>query len=207
MVSKANGCWPVIVVAGVLAFGSTSVLAAENTTARTATESASSKSSHHVRHHAHHGAGSRTEKHATKTATPDQKKADAADSGGKVQDDAGLPTRVADARAEVRVADASPQASDALFAGAQSAPAPNAPAAQSAEDGAPVVASDELNDVDRAAAPDKPTGKILRPAPPTPHLANATSEDTWSQTSLIGKVFIVLGGCLTIVSAARMFIA
>ena len=36
----------------------------------------------------------------------------------------------------------------------------------------------------------------------------AAPDDTlWSQTSLIGKIFIAFGGLLTVASAARMFIA
>ncbi len=80
--------------------------------------------------------------------------------------------------------------------------------AQAIDDDSQVVASDQLNELDRAAATDqKPTSKILRPMSQTTHVANAGSEDAWSQTSLIGKIFIGFGGLLTLASAARMFIA
>jgi len=225
MLSKANGCWPVAVVVGMLAFASTSasalacdsapcgrIVVAENTASRTAAEPAATKPSHHAKHHAHHS--SHSEKHAAKPPAPDQK-ADAADRKINGKDDAALPATVADAQAQMTGTDAGALANGATPPVALSAAAPNTATAQSpATDASPsqgsdttVVAAAQLNDVDATAAPDKPTGKILHPVPETPHLANAGSEDAWSQTSLLGKVFIVLGGCLTLASAARMFIA
>jgi hypothetical protein len=81
---------------------------------------------------------------------------------------------------------------------------------------ADVVPADELNDVDRAMADNKPAAPTLAlasidaPASATDATTgqSVTSEDsTWNQTSLIGKVFIAFGGLLTLASAARMFIA
>ncbi|MDB5577176.1 MAG: hypothetical protein JWR80_2352 [Bradyrhizobium sp.] len=83
---------------------------------------------------------------------------------------------------------------------------------------AEVVASDQLNDLDRALQQAKPE---TRPAAPTMTLASvetpatlaapltaASKEDsTWDQTSLIGKIFIAFGALLTMASAARMFMA
>ena len=37
--------------------------------------------------------------------------------------------------------------------------------------------------------------------------AVSTDDSAWSQTSLIGKIFIAFGGLLTLASAARMFMA
>jgi hypothetical protein len=37
--------------------------------------------------------------------------------------------------------------------------------------------------------------------------AVSSSDSTWDQTSLIGKIFIAFGGLLTLASAARMFMA
>lgn len=209
MVSLANGYWPVVVVAGVLAFANVSAVAAENSTSGSATEAAAATSGHHARHHAHHGSGKRSEKHVVRSVAPERRKPAAADRADKAADDVGLPVRVANARAEVADADIGAPAG---VPSAQAAPAPAAPAPSPAADAAPapdaaVVAADEGIAVERSAAPDKPSGKILRPVPSTPYLSNAASEDTWSQTSLIGKVFIVLGGCLTLASAARMFVA
>lgn len=216
MVKKANGCWPALVVAGMLALGSAPALAAENTASRTV---GAAKSTHHARHSAHRTSASRSEKPAAKTADPKTAaptKTDAADSAdANRQDNAAVPATVANAQAQMTVADTSAPASNTGSGGVQPPPAPapvtsQAPAAEAtpgADVNAPVVAADQLNDVDRAAAPEKPTGKILHPISQTPHLTNASTEDTWGQTSLIGKVFIVLGGCLTLASAARMFIA
>ncbi len=80
--------------------------------------------------------------------------------------------------------------------------------AQPIDDDSQVIASDQLNELDRAAATDqKPASKILRPVSQTTRVASTGSEDAWSQTSLIGKIFIGFGGLLTLASAARMFIA
>ena len=85
-----------------------------------------------------------------------------------------------------------------------------APQTSEAIDGK-VVASDQLNDTDRA----------LREAPPSPPVAVASNDapaqrtfamagndhSLWDETSLIGKVFIAFGTLLTVASAARMFMA
>jgi len=207
-----------------LALGTAPALAAENTTTRTAADAAT-KSVRHVRHHAHQTSTSRSEKPAAKSSAKstdrptdkptEQRKADAADRAGNARDDAALPATVANAQAQMNEANAGAPANSAGSGDVQNPSAPGAATAQGAasavspgtDANTPVATSDQLNDVDRAAAPEKPTGKILRPVPQSPHLANATAEDTWSQTSLVGKVFIVLGGCLTLASAARMFIA
>lgn len=93
-------------------------------------------------------------------------------------------------------------------------------------DGVQIAASDQLNDVDRAltaesapalvstaaapvAAEPVPTNKIVKAVPSgeTPTVKKASDNDPWSQSSLIGKFFIALGGLLTLASAARIFIA
>jgi hypothetical protein len=70
-----------------------------------------------------------------------------------------------------------------------------------------VVAEDQLNDVDRslreASPPPAPSAN-----PPPAHPASASHESSiWSETSLIGKIFIALGALLTMASAARLFMA
>jgi hypothetical protein len=105
-------------------------------------------------------------------------------------------------------ADAEAELSDTVAnANAQmTAAAPDTASADRAVAEAQLVASDQLNDLDRAAQPyatppstvGQSTGIIAALAP---------HDDTlWSQTSLIGKIFIALGGMLTAASAARMFI-
>jgi hypothetical protein len=82
-----------------------------------------------------------------------------------------------------------------------------------------VVASDQLNDVDRALQQSSQTAEATPPAAPAvavapvkaapaaPALASSGESSTWDQTSLIGKIFIGFGALLTMASAARMFMA
>jgi hypothetical protein len=83
---------------------------------------------------------------------------------------------------------------------------------------AQVVASDQLNDVDRALQQNPTTQQqppstqtvamaAAKAAPATPALASGSDSSTWDQTSLIGKIFIAFGALLTMASAARMFMA
>jgi hypothetical protein len=75
-----------------------------------------------------------------------------------------------------------------------------------------MVTSDQLSDVDRALAGGAaratvgvaPTARhIVRVAP----IIVASPSDAWDQTSMIGKIFVAIGACLTLASAARMFMA
>jgi hypothetical protein len=89
-------------------------------------------------------------------------------------------------------------------------PAPGAGAA--AEDSAQteqVVAADQLNELDRAAEQQPPLtlAKATIDTPSAAPSATADNSKPWEQTSMIGKVFIALGGLLTLASAARMFMA
>jgi hypothetical protein len=107
--------------------------------------------------------------------------------------EAPLPDTVANANAQMSAA---APASD-------SAPAPR----QTAPEEAQLVASDQLNDLDLAAAaeaaPEQTIGQSTAAV-----TAMASPDDTlWRQTSLIGKIFIAFGGLLTVASAARMFVA
>lgn len=78
-----------------------------------------------------------------------------------------------------------------------------------------VVASDQLNDVDRAlqvGSPETPSTQTVAMAPAKPAsdgAAQAASNEstTLDKTSLIGKIFIAFGALLTMASAARMFMA
>jgi hypothetical protein len=102
------------------------------------------------------------------------------------------------------------------------------PAGAQAETDGQVVASDQLNDLDRAlqqsqsqgstsTAPStqpqaQPVAQALAMAPvkaasAAPASANSNESSTWDQTSLIGKIFIAFGALLTMASAARMFMA
>jgi hypothetical protein len=74
-----------------------------------------------------------------------------------------------------------------------------------------VVASDQLNDVDRALRETPPSPQVTVASNDTPAqraIAMAGNDHSlWDETSLIGKLFIAFGTLLTIGSAARMFIA
>ncbi|MFK4628908.1 putative membrane protein [Bradyrhizobium elkanii] len=149
----------------------------------------------------------------------ESKKATSSDAGSVTS--AGIPATVANANAELTSGDdnaaATPVKANALIAAADK------PADQS--DGN-VVASDQLNDVDRAlqqeqpaeqpqpaqpqtaqqeAPPAQPPVAVAAPKP-APVLASSDSA-SWDQTSLIGKIFIGFGALLTVASAARMFMA
>jgi hypothetical protein len=221
---KANGCWPSIAIAGFLMLGTAPIHAcdtahcdgrivvADNSDKTADASDAVARTSHH-RHHAHHAWRSHSHRHAKashrKTTDPTDDNDDLAAAGGP-----SLSPTVANASAQmITPADAkAPAGAPQPTAGPSvqapvSTPNASNDAPQDADAGSVVVAADELNDVDRSATPEKSTGRILHPVPQTPHPASASSEDAWGQTSLIGKVFIVLGGVLTVASAARMFFA
>jgi hypothetical protein len=158
---------------------------------------------------------------------PEKKKTREADAA--LNDDGSatsLPPSIANANAQLAAADApadsatalSSQARDRLqvMAANQSDPQAQSPAANTE-----LVAADELNDVDRAlsengnddkdkAAPSATLAMAAAQAPApaqTQAAAVSTDDSAWSQTSLIGKIFIAFGGLLTLASAARMFMA
>jgi len=153
----------------------------------------------------------------------DSKKAAGSDAGSMTS--VGIPASVANANAELTSGgdnpNAVPAAANALLAAADK------PAADT-----PVVASDQLNDLDRALQ-QEPTAEpqqqvqlqqvqpqavqqetppaqsqtvAVAPTKPAPVLASGESSSL-DQTSLIGKIFIGFGALLTVASAARMFMA
>lgn len=130
--------------------------------------------------------------------------------------------------APASIADRSSPSPATLNDGSPLPPAGNAAAAASATEaagkteasdappnGANVVSSDELNDVDRAMAAQTSSAPTLALATVntsgslTTGQAAAASDDnsSWAQASLIGKIFIAFGGLLTLASAVRMLIA
>jgi hypothetical protein len=76
-----------------------------------------------------------------------------------------------------------------------------------------IVTQDQLSDVDRALAGGAAAHTTVGVAPPTRPIVRvapiivASSSDAWDQTSLIGKIFVGIGACLTLASALRMFVA
>ncbi|HEX7791211.1 MAG TPA: hypothetical protein VF467_11895, partial [Afipia sp.] len=88
-------------------------------------------------------------------------------------------------------------------------------------DGVQIAASDQLNDVDRSLS--ESNAVVVDPAPAAPPPAvqsvkelppasaapvfKGEASDTWSKTSLIGKMFVAFGSLLTLASAARLMFA
>jgi hypothetical protein len=89
----------------------------------------------------------------------------------------------------------------------QTTPAANAEAAS----------ANEPNEADRSVSQETPnqfSPSLERPRGPNQAMAagqnssvTSGADSTWSQTSLPGKIFVALGGLLTVASAARMFMA
>jgi hypothetical protein len=141
---------------------------------------------------------------------------------GKKNDDAqalqeepstsGFPSSVSNAKAQFGAGGSSladktmpAQAENMLRTATQGDPA-TAPAEASAANGA-LVAPDQVNDVDRTMSHDTAPAPTLSMMVPQTPSAVSNVDSTWGRTSLIGKVFVALGGLLTLASAARMFIA
>jgi hypothetical protein len=84
---------------------------------------------------------------------------------------------------------------------------------QAAADESQVVASDQLNDVDRALHEDTPRQTTLAmasaeaPGASAPPVTAGSESASSDQASLIGKIFIACGALLTLASAARLFMA
>jgi hypothetical protein len=139
-------------------------------------------------------------------STTSQKSAAAdvpADTGGTLSN---IPSSVANANAELLYPGMLGENARMMTARANyllQTPADNL-AIASADNGNLIVASDQLNDVDRTLQEGSSSSATANP-PPAPA---ATSEgSTWDETSLIGKIFIAFGALLTMASAARMFMA
>jgi hypothetical protein len=164
------------------------------------------QSAGHAKHYAHRKSSKTADKSEGKKAVGD---------AGRVTS-AGIPASVANANAELTSGDDNANAAPAKADNSTLAAA-DKPAADTG-----VVASDQLNDVDRtlqqsqpaeqqqAAQPETPPAQpqtVAMAAPrEAPVLASGDSS-AWDQTTLIGKIFIGFGALLTVASAARMFMA
>lgn len=86
---------------------------------------------------------------------------------------------------------------------------PIAVEAKAPETNIQLVAADQVNEIDRAAENETKPQPTVKPAPVPLDARSAvvSSDSTWDQTSLIGKLFVAFGGLLTLASAARLFIA
>jgi hypothetical protein len=133
-----------------------------------------------------------------------------------------MPEWLANANAQMTAADAPPDSAKGMSAAMSEKAntvlqaAGDKPAdAETPADDATVVASDQLNDVDRAlqatAPEDSATQTVAmastKPASEASDQAANNESSTLDKTSLIGKIFIAFGALLTMASAARMFMA
>ena len=91
--------------------------------------------------------------------------------------------------------------------------------------GVQIASADQLNDIDRAIANDKTevktddipiatpapavsSGRIIKAVPSGErHVLTNEQSNPWSNSSLIGKIFVAFGSLLTLASAARLIIA
>jgi hypothetical protein len=223
MNSKASGRSALILATGLwIGFAGPSLAAGDVTAsskpdaaaAPTATDNSAKHASLHPKKSSHHKSGKVADKSDDKKTV--NAATDNADNSATVPSSQ-MPVSVANANAQLPASDApaantsaanTQATSDRVNTILQAAPG-NSTDAQPANS-APIVASDQLNDVDRAlqatAAPVALASAAVTASPP-PAAAASSDNSTWDQTSLIGKIFIGFGALLTMASAARMFMA
>lgn len=124
-----------------------------------------------------------------------------------------MPPAVADAHAQLAADSPTAAAASALTDRANDNVQAAADNTNAAAAEGQVVAPDQLNDIDRALQQDNPPAQKAviaateAPPRPAPVMASSQQSSAWDQSSLIGKIFIGVGTLLTLVSAARMFMA
>jgi hypothetical protein len=222
---KGNGCSALILAAGLCVCFAGPSQAAAGTDATPASSTAGAPialnkytrhSSHHERRDANHQSSKTTLKSTDdKKAAATDVAADDADKSSTPPQSSDIPPSVANANAQLAASD-SPTGDAAqamsvrannILQNAPDNPVDTRPAAETQ-----VVAADQLNDVDRTLHEANPPAPPLATASAEPPVVVAgstakSSENTWDQTSLIGKIFIGFGALLTMASAARMFMA
>jgi hypothetical protein len=221
--NRANGRSAIVIVAGLLAFYATPskacegancgrIVLAQNDETQTetapATQPSATKLAKHKSRHAQASSRRRTAELDSKTTAAKKKAAQTDEPSDAHQDnqDAGklnVSPAVANANARMSPPTDTGDGVDTAVSASQQASATTSDQTSDTQ----IVSSDELNDLDRAAVEEKPVPKILRPVSITYQVASNARDDAWSQTSLIGKIFIAFGGFLTLASAARMFMA
>jgi hypothetical protein len=216
MTIKANGHSAVILAAGFLVCCAGALPAtAAGADSATASKSENATSGKSVRHATRHWKryAHRKYTHVASKSSETRKAAekDLADAGNSPPE---IPASVANANAQIASVDALADSASAMTAKANTVLLASAdkPADPQAVADAPVIASDQLNEVDRALqeTPARQTVAMVSAAKPVAAaaaLAPADDSATWDTTSLIGKIFIAFGGLLTLASAARMFMA
>jgi hypothetical protein len=216
MMVKASGRSALIVATGLFVCfaGTTSITVTSAALAAATSTSDSATSGKQARQGARQL--KRTARRSGKAASKPAETKNAEDiAGGAIASTLNMPASVANAKAQLDAqlapGDAAPDNAQAMTAKANillassDRPAEGQPATDA------VVASDQLNDLDRALqqSPAKQTVAMAsaKPAQAAPVLASSNDSSTWDQTSLIGKIFIAFGALLTMASAARMFMA
>jgi hypothetical protein len=214
----ATGLW--IGLAGPSLAGDTTASSKPDAAASaTATDNSAKHTSVHPKKYAHHKSAKVADKSADKTATDNTNNPATVPSSQ-------MPVSVANANANAQLPGTDAPAANTPAASAQAMSdrantilqaAPGNSADAQPANSAQIVASDELNDVDRAlhatAPPATPVALASAAAPavtassPAAPAAASSDNSTWDQTSLIGKIFIGFGALLTMASAARMFMA
>jgi hypothetical protein len=179
----------------------------DDTSANSKTDSATEAKpvKQHAKKHASRKSAPVASKSEETKKTPEK---DVADASGDTTP--AISDSVANARAQ---ADAAPDSARTMSAKASTILQASAdkPAEAQADD-ATVVATDQLNDVDRALQQETPSTQTVamasaKPAEDASAAAATNDSSSLDKTSLVGKVFIAFGALLTMASAARMFMA
>lgn len=152
---------------------------------------------------------------ANQAMTPDANQRVAAQPNPAMQEEstsATLSSSVANARAQLLSSTATVGAASTLAHAPATTLNDGSPLPPQTAANANVVPPDELNEVDRSLSDNnkQPTPSIAMASistSPAPTATVSNNDSTWTQTSLIGKIFIAFGGLLTLASAARMLIA
>ena len=226
MITKASGLLAVLFAAGLFAcvFAPSPVEAAgSGGTTASDSDNATSVKKQSTRH------GKRDKSAKIESKSIESKSAESKPSETKKPDSAtvadaaavstSLPASVANAKAELTPNVPADNAS-AMSAKANTLLAASDKPDEAKEAGdADVVASDQLNEVDRALQESQSQNQpVAQPQQAAPAVAMTTAQapaapvvsadnSTWDRTSLIGKIFIAAGALLTMASAARMFMA
>src|SRR6476646_760650 len=209
MMMRASGHLALILATGIFVWfgGQPQATAAGADTAAKSESATPGKSIKQGSRDGKRSAQDKSEKAASKSSDS-KKSADVADAAGNTP--SALPAAVANSNAKLTSADTS---SD--NAGAMSNKGSTTLMAATDKPGeTDVIASDQLNDVDRELQqsqtpppqPEQQTVAMVAPAKVAPVLASSASS-ACDQTWLLGKVFIGFGALLTMASAARMFMA
>ena len=218
MMVKASGRSALILATGLFVCfaGPSPVVAASSDSAAATSKSDNATAGKSVRHGARYWKRYAQRKSSKVASKPTETKHAADKDGTDISGNnaPAIPASVANANALLASADAPADSASAMTAKANTMllAAADKPAHSEAQGSTEsVVASDQLNDLDRALQQTRATQTVamapIKPSAAAPVMASGNDTSTWDQTSLIGKIFIAFGALLTMASAARMFMA